>query len=236
MRFIFLVLGFLGAELLASEVQVPSLQSCPEQYFTVESVNGEAFQGDLSPELAAVATLSNFPSCSESKVSISIATVVCHKFQGYIDVCAVPSDIGRFLVVKDSVDGATIHAFQAEGMKSLEFEDSDQFIVPDFQPCYQEILRLDNETAPGSRDHRAWWAQTDREFTDPRLAFSLGLREAHLDLGLTCKKFTGYKDIPKDSCVNLGGIQTCFIDGNGGFNIAARADAMIFALGFYRWD
>lgn len=235
MKVIFVFLSVLSSAAYSAEYQVPSLRACGEQINTVQSVNGEAFQMGLSLPEAAVETLKSYSSCDNATVAVQDEEIVCHQFRGYIEVCAVPSDEGQFLIVKDSVDGASVHAFPKMGFAELDFYPRENFIVPDTTPCYTELLRLDSEE-PGSRDHRNTWIDLKRSYRDPRQASSSAFLELSKNLNLTCRMDYRAEIVPQESCVLLNGIQSCFVPGEAGYLITARAEARRIAVGFYRWD
>lgn len=235
MKYFWLFLTLSSSSLFAAPVSVPSLKSCEKLHNTVQSVNGEAFQMDLSPEEASIETLKNFASCSSETTTIDTSSIACHAYRGYLEICAVPSDRGQFLIVKDHVDGASIHVFPDTKIQSLKFSSQTTFSVPNAEACYTELLRLDSEE-PGSRDHRNLWIENQLGFKDMRQASASALRKIRGELNLRCDMPLETQSWKTDECVLLNGIQSCFLAGANGYFITARSEWKRLAVGFYRWD
>jgi hypothetical protein len=175
--------------------------------------------------------------------------ISCDRVGGLNVICSVPTDLGRFTVIKDYVDGAAV--IYSEGTQkpaSLGTLKADTLSVKLAGPeaCYTELLNLDGKQKAqepfNSSDHHSYFVSTKSLNTrqDARSnaaqLITRAVTAVEKSAG-TCKAQSAPATFAQDVCKTLGGIQTCVLaPANGGYYVVTKDTADGAFVTFVRFD
>lgn len=175
--------------------------------------------------------------------------ISCERVGGLNVICSVPTDLGRFVVIKDYVDGAAvIYSEATQKSASLGTLKADSLSVKLANPesCYTELLNLDGKQKAqepfNSSDHHSYFvsakdlnAKQDARNNAAQL-INRAVSAVEKSAG-TCKAKTAPATFGKDVCKVLGGIQTCVLaPANAGYYVVTKDNADGAFVTFVRFD
>jgi len=188
-------------------------------------------------------------SCSLQYQMLFEDEISCDRVGGLNVICSVPTDLGRFVVIKDYVDGAAvIYSEGTQKAATLGTLKADSLGVKLAGPegCYTELLNLDGKQTPqepfNSSDHHSYFVSTKslnakqdaRSNAAQLISRAVGAVEKSAG---TCKVQTSAVTFGKDVCKVLGGIQTCVLTpANAGYYVVTKDNADGAFVTFIRFD
>lgn len=188
-------------------------------------------------------------SCSLQYHMVFEDEISCDRVGGVNVICSVPTDLGRFVVIKDYVDGAAV--VYSKGMQksaSLGSLKADNLGVNLANPqgCYTELLNLDGKQKQQEphniSDHRSYYVST-KDLNSKQDARSNAAQLINRAVSAveksagTCKTQTAPATFGKDACKVLGGIQTCVLaPANAGYYVVTKDSADGAFVTFVRFD
>ncbi len=177
-------------------------------------------------------------------------SLVCDQLNGQGKVCVLPSDIGRFVVLKDGVDGAAVIYLKNRAQKNSLGSLSSRVVstkVAQSPACYSDLLNLNNnqeaQSPYASSDHRSFFASTKglNFGKDARLnavqLINNTVGALNQKFKSTCSLEKATQNISKEVCRNLGEVDMCSIAGqNSGYFIVTKDYADGAFVTFMRYD
>jgi hypothetical protein len=188
-------------------------------------------------------------SCSLQYHMVFEDEVSCERVGGINVICSVPTDLGRYLVIKDYVDGAAVIYIEGhQKTASLGTLKTDNVSVKLANPegCYTELLNLDGKQKPqepfNSSDHHSYFvsakhlnAKQDARSNAAQLV-NRAVSSVEKSAG-SCKTQTVTANFNKSACQTLGGIQTCVLaPANAGYYVVTKDAADGAFVTFIRFD
>lgn len=176
--------------------------------------------------------------------------ISCERVGGQREICSLPTDLGRFLVIKDYVDSAAvIYLEDTKKPAQLGTLSKESISVKLAQPgaCYTELLNLDGkqqaQTPFASSDHRSYFvsAKNLNPNQDARRNAAQLVNRAVASLeknsGGTCKAPTANVSVANTACATLGGVPVCVFSqlSSGYYVVTPDADSGAF-VSFVRFD
>jgi hypothetical protein len=253
-----LALGTLNGSASRPVVYLPKSSAClnslrpnPSYKSASHSAYADVFHGINDKAEASAEVLNQMvkayaemdASCSLQYYAALKDEVSCDRF-GMSTVCSLPTDLGRFVLIKDMVDSAAVIYIEgSEKDAKLGTFSSESLHVPVAQPeeCYLELLDLGDDQYPetpfDSSDHHTYYLDTknlDRG-DDARKNAAL-LVNAVLE-GRQCKYKIADQRLENDACRNLGGIDICVIaPQRAGYFIITKDTSEGAFVSFLRYD
>lgn len=174
----------------------------------------------------------------------------CEHVAGVSGICSLPTDLGRFIVIKDYVDGAAVlYIENSQKPASLGTLQAESLNVKLAQPeaCYPELLNLNGKQGPqtpfNSSDHHSYFVSTKglNASHDARknAAKLVNRAVAHVEKtsGGSCQSKIGEVSIGKNACTTLGGLPICVLSGpNAGYYVVTGDRAGGAFVTFVRFD
>ncbi|HYX32454.1 MAG TPA: hypothetical protein VE954_05025 [Oligoflexus sp.] len=190
-------------------------------------------------------------SCSLQWYAAFKDTALCERIAGLGAVCSLATDQGRYVVLKDYVDGAAvIYSTQKSSIFSLGQLKPEALTVrvPDPGLCYTELLNFDGKQKPStpssSLDHRSYYVsaqglslKSDARSNAAEL-ITRTVTSLHKQSPKSCKLKSTSVNLPANVCKNMAGVDVCVIASTqtGGYYIVTKADANGAFVTFVRYD
>jgi hypothetical protein len=188
-------------------------------------------------------------SCSLQYHMLFEDEISCARVGGLNVICSVPTDLGRFLVIKDYVDGAAViysEGTQKNAVLGTLKADNVSVKLANPEACYTELLNLDGKQKPqepfNSSDHHSYFVSTKslNANQDARSNAAQLINRAVSSVGKStgsCKAQTSLVNFDKTACQTLGGIQTCVLaPANAGYYVVSKDAADGAFVTFVRFD
>lgn len=188
-------------------------------------------------------------SCSLQYQMLFEDEISCERVGGLNVICSVPTDLGRFLVIKDYVDGAAvIYIEDTQKNAALGTLKAEKVSAKLANPegCYTELLNLDGKQKPqapfNSSDHHSYFvsaknlnANQDARSNAAQL-INRAVSSVEKSAG-SCKAQTALATFDRTACKTLGGIQTCVLaPANAGYYVVTKDAADGAFVTFIRFD
>jgi hypothetical protein len=175
--------------------------------------------------------------------------ISCERVGGQREICSLPTDLGRFIVLRDWVDSAAVlyieNAAQEASLGTLEAD-----VLPvklaRAENCYTELLNLDgkqDDQMPfAAMDHRSYFVSAkglnlsrDARFNAAELVNRVVSTVARKSG--SCQMTTDVMDVSKNACTRLGEVELCVLGGRtAGYFVVARDEAGGAFVTFVRFD
>ena len=237
-----------------------ALKQKPQFQMAAHSLFAEIFQEGLDPREAAAKTLIDLveryaegdAACQLERWAIYKDQILCEKPNGTGGpICVIPSDQGRFALIKDYVDSAAviyIDSKKASGVIGAKTDVSWQGQLPAPESCYSDLLNQGGLFAPlkptASGDHYSFYVST-RGLNSTENAIANGVeivRRAVKSVSVkakakSCELSFAQVEISKDACFNLGGTDICvFQAAQAGYFVVTKDDDRGAYVSFVRYD
>ena len=236
-----------------------SLTIKPHFSSAAHSLYAEVFHEGLDPRDAALATVGDLIArYSEQDLSCELEwfvsfkdQITCKKVSGTGGpICELPSDTGRFVVIKDYVDSASVIFLKYRNSKSKIGSENKtvwQGFLPAPSACYSDLLNhgglFDALTPLASGDHFSHYVST-RGLKSGADAISNGVelvRRAVQNVSrkapATCRQSFETAAFDADSCFALGKTAFCVFNAQqAGYFIVTKDDTAGAYVTFARYD
>lgn len=188
-------------------------------------------------------------SCSLEYQMLFEDEISCDRVGGLNVICSVPTDLGRFLVIKDYVDGAAviyIEGTQKNATLGTLKADTISVKLANPEGCYTKLLNLDGKQKPqepfNSSDHHSYFVSA-RNLNSNQDARSNAAQLINRTVSSveksagSCKVQTAVANFGKNVCKTLGGIPTCVLaPANAGYYVVTKDAADGAFVTFVRFD
>jgi hypothetical protein len=176
--------------------------------------------------------------------------ISCERVGGVSGICSLPTDLGRFIVIKDYVDSAAVlYIENTRKPSTLGTLQADSLKVKLAQPeaCYPELLNLNGkqeaQTPFNSSDHHSYFvsAKNLNPLQDARrnAALLVNRAVAHVEKSSDgmCQSKIAEVTVTRDACTSLDGIPSCVLSGpNAGYYVVTGDKAGGAFVTFVRFD